>query len=177
VNAAHGADDCGPSSGDGLDGELWARLHTVVTSANRGDTDSHALELLRWRDEVPLASQQYAGIYLLYLLYRAVKDTLGRSPNQSDLHELTTSAYPRFREIMRAEEGQLEDTFRRAFDLPPLRPPLTAGEFVVFSSVALGVLLVNPDNDLEVMRPGLASWLQRNHARIRAEGLLDDRSR
>jgi hypothetical protein len=166
-----------PDTDDGLDGALWARLHTVVTSANRGDADSHALELLRWRDEVPLVSQQYAGVYLLYLLYRAVKETIARPPNQSDLRELAASTYPRFREIMRADEVQLEDTFRRAFDLPPLRPPLTAAEFVLFSSVALGVLLLNPDKDLEVMRPGLVSWLDRNRARIRAAGLVDDRNR
>ncbi len=48
---------------------------------------------------------------------------------------------------------------------------------MVFGSVALGTLLVNPDDDLKTMRPGLASWMRRNHERFRAEGLLEDRPR
>jgi hypothetical protein len=159
-----------------LNDDLWVRLRAVVAAASRGDSDAHALELLRWRNEVSLASQQHAGVYLLYLLYRAVKDMIGKSPTSVDLHEIAVSAYPRFREILRAEEAQLEDTFRRAFDLP-LRGPLKPGEFVVFSSAALGVLLMSPDEDLERMRPGLASWLDRNRDRFRAEGLTEDRTR
>lgn len=169
-----GNDPGKPFGPDGLNDELWDRLRQIISSANRGDADAHALAILRWPEEVSLAGQQHAGAYLLYLMYRKVKLTLGRAPTPDDLRELTVSAYPRFREILRADEVQLEDTFRRAFELPLLGARLTPGEFFVFSSVALGTLLVSPADELDAMRPGLASWLHLNRDKFRAEGLLDD---
>jgi hypothetical protein len=106
-----------------------------------------------------------------------VRTILGRSATPKDLHELTVSAYPRFREILHADEVHLEETFRRAVELPPLRASLTPGEFFAFSSAALGVLLVNPAVELNAMRPGLASWLKENSERFHAEGLMDEEPR
>ncbi len=117
------ADAGKPSEDDGVNNDLWARLRTVVSSASRGDADSHSLELMRWPTEVSLAGQQHAGVYLLYLLYRTVKTALGKSPTPADLHELTITVYPRFRKVIRADDVQLEDTFRRAFELPPSGHP------------------------------------------------------
>ena len=159
---------------DGVNDEVWRRLGEIVSAAHRGDARTHVLAFATWPGELPLASQQRAGAYLLYLLYRQVKLTLVRPPTPEDLDELTIGAYPRFREILLAEEVQLEETFRRVFEFPPLRAPLKPGDFAVFSSVALGVLQANPQEELEAMRPGLASWLRRNQERFRAEGLLDD---
>jgi hypothetical protein len=169
--------DSGPGTvphRDGVNDEVWRRLREIVSAANRGNAKTHVLAFATWPVDLPLAGQQRAGAYLLYLLYRQVKLTVGRPPTPEDLHELTVSAYPRFREILLAEEAQLEETFRRVFEFPPLRAPLKPGDFAVFSSVALGVLQANPQEELEVMRPGLASWLRRNQERFRAGGLPDD---
>jgi hypothetical protein len=162
---------------DGVNDDAWRRLSQIVIAANRGDADAHALAIMRWPAEVPLAVQQRVGVYLLYLLYRQVKVILGRQPTAEDLHELTGDIYPKFSEILsKADEILLEETLRRVFELPPLRAPLKPGDFGVFSSVALGVLMTNPEVDLETMLPGLASWLHRNQEKFRAEGLLDDSS-
>jgi|SRR5450755_3821041 hypothetical protein len=77
--------------------------------------------------------------------------------------------------LPRAGEVQLEDTLRRAFERPATGVPLSAGEFMALSSAALGVLLREPRDELEAMRPALASWLRRNRERFRAEGLPDDK--
>jgi hypothetical protein len=161
---------------DGVNDDAWRRLREVVSAANRGDADAHALAILKWPSDVPLVTQQRIGAYLLYLLWRQVKVTLGRMPTPEDLHELTDRVYPKFREILsRADKILLEETFRRVFEFRPLlEAPLRPGDFGVFSSVALGVLLTNPAAELEAMRPGLAAWLRRNQARFRAEGLPYD---
>jgi hypothetical protein len=173
VSAMMDGSSGGAQSEDGLSDDLWRRLCEVVRSASRCDADGHALKLLQWRSSIGLVGQQHISAYLLYLLYRAVKTTLGKAPTPADLKELSGSVYPRFREIIRASEIQLEDTFRQVFEFPLLSPPLKPGEFVVFGSAALGILLVNPADELEAMRPGLASWLRRNRERFKAEGLSD----
>jgi hypothetical protein len=62
---------------------------------------------------------------LLYLLWRQVKMTLGRTPSPEDLHDLADSSDPRFSQILsRANKTLLEETLRTAFDLPPLAAPL-----------------------------------------------------
>lgn len=161
---------------DGVNEDAWGRLSEIVSAANRGDGKAHTLAILRWPGEVPLAIQQRVGVYLLYLLWRQVKTLLRPTPTPEDLHELAVSAYPRFREILTASEAQLEEVLRRSFEFPPLHASLAPGDFGVFSSVALGVLLAHPEQELEAMRPGLASWLRRNKERFRAEGLLEDPS-
>ena len=176
MESSLGRDSAARPRGDGVNDEVWRRLREIVSAANRGDSRAHVLAFTTWPSELPLASQQRAGAYLLYLLYRQVKVILGRTPSPEDLHKLAASNYPRFHEVLVADEGQLEETFRRAFEFRPLRAPLTPAEFAVFSSVALGVLLANPEQDLEAMRPGLAAWLRRNQERFRAEGLMDDGS-
>jgi hypothetical protein len=159
---------------DGVNEDVWCRLREMIGAANRGDADAHFLAIRNWPREVPAAAQQRIGVYLRYLLYRKVKAILGRTPGGGDLHELALSSYPRFREMLHADEAQLEETLRKAFEFPPLRAPLQPGEFVVFGSVVLGVLMVNPKEELQGMRPGLAVWLRRNQEQFRGEGLLDD---
>ena len=120
---------------------------------------------------MPLAGQQQMGLYLWYLLQYRVIDELGRKASPEDLHELTLSVYPRFRELVRGSEAQLEDTFRRAFEFSPLlSPPLTAADFMIFASVALGVLLVDPSAQLAAAHPHVAAWWHRHVQRFRTEG-------
>jgi hypothetical protein len=176
VDSSPDRDSAAAPHGDGVNDDVWRRLCEIVSAANRGDAKAHVLAFTTWPSELPLASQQRAGAYLLYLLYRQTKVILGRTPNPQDLHELAAGAYPRFHEVLIADEVQLEETFRTAFEFPPLRAPLSPAEFAVFSSVALGVLLTDPAAELEAMRPGMAAWLRRNQERFRAEGLLDDPS-
>jgi len=161
---------------DRLNEEVWSRLVEIVSAANRGDADAHFSAISKWPEELSLVGHQRAAVYLLYLLYRQVKTTIGRAPTQADLHELTSTVYPRFREILTADELLLEETFRAVFEFPPLRVTLKPGERVALSSVALGVLMVDPAREMEAMRPGMAGWLSRNQEKFRAEGMLDDPS-
>lgn len=149
-------------SNDGLKEDARRRLVEVVSAASRGDVNGHARALMSWQGEVPLAGQQHAGAYLLYLLFRTVKTIIGTQPMPTDLHVLAMSNFADFHKFVRAERVQPEDTYRRAFSLPMLRPPLTPAEFVIFGAVALGILLPDPVNDLESMRPALSAWLNRN---------------
>jgi hypothetical protein len=163
--------------GDGLNEDVWSRLVEIVSAANRGDADAHFLAISKWPEELPLVGHQRAAVYLLYLLYRQVRINLGgRRPTPEDLHDLTGTVYPRFREILTADALLLEEAFRAVFELPPLRVTLKPGERVALSSAALGVLMVDPAREMGEMRPGLASWLRRNQEKFRAEGLLDDPS-
>lgn len=146
---------------DGLDEDVWARLVEIVTAANRGDADAHAVAVLAFAKRVPLPGHRQAGAYLLYLLYHQVKAVFGRVPREEGLHDLAVSTYPRVREVVVTNETLLEETFRRALQLPASRVPLTIGEFMLFGSAALGVLLRDPLGELEKMRPGLAVWMWR----------------
>jgi hypothetical protein len=161
---------------DGVNQEAWLRLCQAVTAAHRGDGRTFTRALMRWRDEVPLPIQQRSGAYLLYLMWRHLASRYGRKPTSEDLHELAVSCYPRFRKLLKASEAQLEAVLRRALSYPPSGTRLTPAEFTVFGCVALGLLLADPQQELDLMRPGMASWWQRNKDHFRAEGLLDERS-
>jgi hypothetical protein len=173
VSAGRGEGAEQPLQPDGLKEDAWHRLVEVISAASRGDVDGHAQALMSWRYEVSLADQQHAGVYLLYLLFRTVSTIVGTPPTPTDLHVMAMSNYRKFHKFVRAEQVQLEDTYRRAFELPILRPPQTPAEFAVFGSVALGILLTDPVGDLDYMRPGLASWLNRNREKFRSEGLSE----
>jgi hypothetical protein len=161
---------------DGINEEAWLRLCEAVIAAHRFDGLGHAQALLRWRREVALPIQQRAGAYLLYLLWRHIKTLLGRKPSPEDLRELAISIYPRFRDQLRGSEIQLDAVLRRAFGYTLPAAQVTPGEFMVFGSVALGLLLAEPQRELDLMRPGMASWWHKNKDRFREEGLLDDPS-
>jgi hypothetical protein len=53
------------SHGDGVNDDVWDRLQEIVNAANRGEADAHYLPVSNWPGELPLASQQRAGVYLL----------------------------------------------------------------------------------------------------------------
>jgi hypothetical protein len=158
---------------DGLKEDAWRHLVEVVSTVSHGDVDGHAQALMSWQGEVPLAAQQHAGVYLLYLLFHTVKTIIWTEPTPTDLHVLAMSNFAKFHKFVRAERVQLEDTYRRAFGLPMLRPPLSPAEFVILGTVALGILLPDPVNDLESMRPALSEWMNRNREKFRSEGLLE----
>lgn len=149
------------SQHEGLDENVWGRLVEIVAAASRGDADGHALAVLTFSKRVPLAGHQQAGAYLTYLLYHQMRKALGRVPTGEDVPDLTLSTYPKFREVVVADEAMLEEAFRKALQLPPLRTALTAGEFMLLSSAALGAMLVDPIAGLDALRPGLALWIWR----------------
>jgi hypothetical protein len=154
-----------------FDQELWQRLGKVIGAANRGDTRAHTAEFLLWAKEVPLARQQRAGLYLWYLLQYRITDTLRRRPTQQDLHEIALSAYPRFRQVVTADETLLEDVLRKVFEFPQLKTHIQAGQLAVLGSAVLGVLMDHPAADMEAARPHLIQWWQRNVKRFREQGL------
>jgi hypothetical protein len=77
-------------------------------------------------------------------LFYAVRTIIGTRPTSTDLHVMAMSNFSAFHKFVQADQAQLEDIYRRALELPALRPPLAPGEFTVFGTLALGILLPDP---------------------------------
>jgi hypothetical protein len=163
------------STADGIDDVAWSRLLLPVSAARREDARAYA-ELLTWEPpDFGLPGHHRTGAYLLYLLSYRVKEVLAdNKPTAEQLHLLAQRTYPRFNEILgRAEQVQLEETLRTAFDMAPLAAGITPAEFTVFAAAALGLLWDDPDQQLTVIRPQLARWWNRHHDNFVRQGLKE----
>jgi hypothetical protein len=160
---------------DGIDEAAWNRLRLLAAAASRLDADGYA-ETMMWAPQgFGLPGQHRTGVYLLYLLSYRVKEVLQTNhPTTEQLHNLAETTYPRFRTVVvRAEERHLEETLRTAFEMPAVTTGITPGEFTVFAAAALGLLLDDPDRELALIRPRLASWWNRNHDSFVRQGLKE----
>jgi len=89
-------------------------------------------------------------------------------------HRAAIAVHPRVEKILdRVTAAQLEETLRVAFDLPSRHKGISPEEFLVFAAATLGVLMSDPDTELAVIRPRLASWWHRHRESLRAQGLVD----
>jgi hypothetical protein len=161
-------------SGDGLDDANWEILCDAIAAAHRGDTAAAHAATRRLDTDVPVDGQ--AGTYLWYLLRYRVTEIFGHRPTQEDLRELTAISYPKFSRVIRGDSRLLWNTLRTVFKLAPDEEKVTAGQLVVAGSVALGVLLDDPQAQMDAMRPHLADWWRRSLESFRAQGILEDRS-
>lgn len=162
-------------AGDGIDEVAWSRLLLLASAAHREDAGAYA-ELLTWEPpDFGLPGQHRTGVYLLYLLNHQAKEVLANNkPTAEQLHFLADTTYPRFRRILgRAEQVQLEETLRTAFEMPPLAAGITPAEFTVFAAAVVGLLLDNPGQELAFVRPRVAAWWKRNHDNFVREGLKE----
>lgn len=160
------------SPGKVIEEQVWNTLAETVKAANRCDADAYAQWITRWSRELPLQARHQCGLYLWYMMQYRIKDLLRREPTPADLHQLANNAYPQFREVLsKAEEIHLEEALRRALEFKPLEIRLTAGEFQLFGAAALGVLLSDPEHDMEAMRPSLEVWWSRNRERFASLGV------
>jgi hypothetical protein len=159
---------------DGLDDGVWARLLVIVHAANRADAHAYVGEVMRWRHNFALPGQHRMGIYLKYILSYRVKEVLRQNqPTDKDLHDIAAGSYGRVHQVLdRATVIELEETVRTAFDRPSLGGGVTPGQFMVFAGAILGVLMNDPDREVEEIRPRLAAWWQRHYDTFRTQGLL-----
>ena len=160
---------------DGIDGAAWNRLRLLARAAGREDSGAYA-ETLMW--EPPgfgLPGHHRTALYLLYLLNLRIQEVLQTNqPTTAQLHNLAEITYPQFRVVLdRADEAHLEETLRTVFQMPPLAAGITPGEFTVFAAAALGLLLDDPDSELALIRPRLASWWSRYHDSFVRQGLKE----
>jgi hypothetical protein len=163
------------STVDGIDDVAWSRLLLLMSAARRQDARAYA-ELLIWEPpDFGLPGHHRTGAYLLYLLNYRVKEVLATNkPTAEQLHLLAEMTYPRFHEILgRAEQVQLEETLRTAFEMTPLAAGISPAEFTVFAAATLGLLLDDPDQDLAVIRPRVATWWNRNRDSFVRQGLKE----
>jgi hypothetical protein len=154
---------------DGLDHEVWRILSTFVGAAARGDVTAA-------RDAIPhmergLPNDGQAGAYVWYLLRYRVVEILARRPSAEDLHDLAVTAWPRFAELVNADEHVLEDIFRSVFKFETAGE-VTGAKLIVLGSAALGVLLDDPDAGLEVIRPHLVDWWRKNRRNFEEQGII-----
>ena len=163
-NRSANAVDAG-QAGDGLDTANWELLCEIVTAAHQGDAESHVAALLRLERDVPADAK--AGAYLWYLLRYRVAALLGRRPRPEDLHELAQRYAPKFAELIRGGQAELEDTLLTVFDFTTHGRKVKGGKAIIVGSAALGVLLDDVEVELAEMRPHLAEWWRRNEEKFR----------
>lgn len=81
----------------------------------------------------------------------------------SDIASLSDLAYPVFSQLANADKVALEHTIRSVFGKSEFGKSLDVTTFTVYMSAALASLLDSPDEELEAMRPYLASWNARKY--------------
>jgi hypothetical protein len=161
-------------SGAGLDPANWEILCDAVAAAHDGDVVASQAATRRFDTDVPPDSQ--VGMYLWFLLRYRVVEMLGHRPSAEDLQGIAARAESRYNVIIRPGECPLVNVLRTVFVLAAKGEEVTAGGFVVAGAAALGALLNDPAADMEMMRPYLTDWWQRNLEKFRARGVLDVRS-
>lgn len=162
-------------SGDGLDETNWQILRDAVIAASRGDADAMAAATRRFDTDVPVDGR--AGTYIWWLLRHRVAQLLGRRPGYGDISQIAGYAEARFGAVVR-DADLLKNVLLTVWNLAAVpQQEVTGGQFLVAGVAALGVLLRDPAADLEAVRPDLAAWWRANIEKIRADGILEDRSR
>jgi hypothetical protein len=164
------ADRTRPSD-DGINDAAWNLLCELLEIAHRGDVEAQAENSVRWK-QVPSWQEKLARLYLWYLLKLRLFIVMGRAPSAGELQALAEGIYPRFSIMVTCQQDELVDTFRGLFALPTPKSRPDGGKFLLIGSVALGVLLATPAEDLGELRPQLAKWIAQNQdlVRIAIEG-------
>jgi hypothetical protein len=160
-------------SADGLDDQVWQILRVAVIAAGRGDVPATHMATRRFDTDVPVDGR--ASTYIWWLLRYRVAQLVGRRPTAEDLQEIAARQLDKFG-VLITDISVLEDVLLTVWHLAPPEREVKAGRFVVAGVAALGVLLDDPVADLEAVRLDLAAWWQKNLAKFRAQGILDDRS-
>jgi len=158
---------------DGLDESIWQTICEAVSAVSRGDPAAAQAATDRFAIRVPFDSQP--TLYLWWLLRYRVANVLGRRPTADDLHEISQTARSEVLRIVR-DPRYVENTLLTVWKLASAEQEMESGRLLVGSVVALGVLLGDPDEDLEGARPHLAEWWRRNLEKVTADGFLDDRA-
>jgi hypothetical protein len=152
-----------PSRGEDNDHQLdevrWGILCEAVVAAHDGNPAAARAAWNRLETDVPAEGQ--ASAYLWYLLRYRIHNYFGRRPTEQDLAGLAQRRHPLYARVLRGDTGELEDVLRTVTNMISENRRITGGRFVVFSIVTLGILLDDPQSQLDQMKPHLADWWQR----------------
>jgi HPt (histidine-containing phosphotransfer) domain-containing protein len=162
-----------------LDETRWQLLCNAIAAAHRGDGEASRLAVIRLETEAP--ADGHAAAYVWYLLQYALFDYFDRKPTVDDLQRMARRRHPRFAQVIRGDAGALEDLLRSACNIPADGRRVTGGMFVVLGIAALGVILDDPAEQLEQMKPHLTDWWQKKgrdlvRTSVRSRGTADDAS-
>ncbi|WP_326837376.1 hypothetical protein VSH64_21190 [Amycolatopsis rhabdoformis] len=117
----------------------------------------------RLEHEVPV--DEKATRYVTYLLWRQVKDTLGRQPADSDFEIVAHRAHERVSQLLKVTPGDLEGVVRVVFGRSFEGFTVSAGDFILMGSAILGSLMENPVSDLGKIYPKLEEWYRNEYCR------------
>ncbi len=163
------------TSDDGLSDDVWDILRAGLTAAHEGRRTDFRDAGVALANRVPFDAQ--AGVYLWFMLRARVARIVGHRPAAEELREIAERAYPKYSLISVYDVNFFEDILTSVFDLAPEGRPVSDAELTIGSMLALGILMDDPVSDMEVMRPHLAAWWQRNLEGFRARGMLEDWSK
>jgi len=151
------------TSDDKLDERTWDVVRAMVLAAHEVDRDAYRASAVRM-DELKQADATPAGRYLFYLLWRRADQLMKKpQPTLSDIANLADLAYPKFSQLANADKITLEHILRSAFGKSDFSKSIDAATFAIYMSTALASLLDEAGEELDAMRPYLASWNARKY--------------
>jgi hypothetical protein len=140
----------------------WNILREMVIAARGRDIAQFRASARRLEQEVPV--DEKANRYVTYLLWRQVKDTLGRQPEENDFEIVAHRAHGRVSQLLKVTPGDLEGVVRVVFGRSFEGFTIPAGDFILIGSAILGSLMENPEADLLGMYPKLAEWFKNKYS-------------
>lgn len=146
-------------NGHQLDEVRWRILCEAVAAAHEGNPRAAQAAWNRLETEVQANGQ--AAAYLWYLLRYRIHNYFGRRPTEQDLARLAQQRHPLYARVLRGDIGELENLLRSVTNMISEDRRITGGRFVVLSIVTLGILLDDPQSQLDQMKPDLVDWWQR----------------
>jgi hypothetical protein len=146
-------------NGHWIDEVRWRILCEAVAAAHDGNPAAAQAAWNRLETEIRVDGQ--AAAYLWYLLRYRIFDYFGRRPAEQDLARLAQRLHPLYARVLRGDISELEDVLRSVTNMISEDRRITGGRFVVVGIVALGILLDDPQSQLDQIKPYLVDWWQR----------------
>ena len=157
--------------GDEIDRHAWRLACAIATAASQGDPDGFYRALGSVQKILPdgSPSERWLFYYEWWMLRYKLFETLGVDPTTEAVHGLAESCYPRYAQLMTSGQGRLESAFRASLEMKPIpsEDKMLPGEFAVVGGAALGLLLREPQPELDSMRPILAGYVAKHEQKIR----------
>lgn len=141
---------------------LWRDLNSVVGAAHRRDMRGYRSAVRRLSRKYSLEQQNLAGIWVQPLLTRAVIEAVGGIPSAEDIDRLCSVLWDDFRTVVGGGDPHLlHDALAYEFSDVELLGELAFRDYCIAGSVALGLLLADPNADLDRMKPWAQEWIDK----------------
>jgi hypothetical protein len=154
-----------------IDQGVWDGLEEGILAAQRLDGQEYGRLMAAFSENVSLAGQQQAGLYVWYLLRNVVGGIAGGMPSESFLHDISINHTGGFEKVAKADSSLLEDALRKVFELPPKVKDVGPGGLLFLAPAACGVLLADSGYELSVLKEKLNKWWMRSSNNFYNKGL------